>query len=102
MAHLAWSKGGEAELAAIDGDRVRLRSTASSAPGSRIEGALRKTGTAIRIKVARCRLRDESGPTPAERTYEIEGRLLDATREVRAELVQLVQLVEQPDGRFDS
>jgi hypothetical protein len=89
-AHLAWSKGGEAELAALDGDRVRLRSTASSAPGARIEGALRATGTAIRVKVARCRLREEGEHPGGERIYEIEGRLIDATRGVRAELTRLV------------
>ncbi len=91
--HLTWSRGGEAELVEIDGDRVRLRSTASSAPGARVEGSLRSTGTAIRLKVARCRLRsphEPSDPAPAERIYELEGRLIDATRDVRAELAQLV------------
>ncbi|AUX41498.1 hypothetical protein SOCE26_029120 [Sorangium cellulosum] len=93
-AHLTWTKGGEAELVEIDGDRVRLRSTTSSAPGARVEGALRSTGTAIRLKVARCRRCDgpsaPSEATPAERIYEVEGRLIDATREVRAELARLV------------
>ncbi|XYI01327.1 hypothetical protein ACMHYB_16855 [Sorangium sp. So ce1128] len=93
IAHLTWSRGGKAELVEIDGDRVRLRSTASSAPGARVEGSLRSTGTAIRLKVARCRLRGPQGPddpTPAERIYELEGRLIDATREVRTELARLV------------
>ena len=97
-AHLTWSKGGEAELVEIDGDRVRLRSTTSSAPGARVEGSLRSTGTAIRLKVARCRLLGQQGadaPTPAERIYELEGRLIDATREVRAELARLVD-TERP------
>ncbi|WP_437680629.1 hypothetical protein [Sorangium sp. So ce131] len=92
-AHLTWTKGGEAELVELDGDRVRLRSTASSAPGARVEGALRSTGTAIRLKVARCRLCSPSAPSgaaPTERIYEVEGRLIDATREVRAELARLV------------
>lgn len=82
MAHVAWSKGGEAEIVAIDGDRLRVRSTTPSAPGSRIEGALAPTGKPIRLKVARCR-REEGG-------FEIDGRLLDATREVRAEMAALV------------
>ena len=63
-----------------------------------MEGSLRSTGTAIRLKVARCRLRGPHGPddpTPAERIYELEGRLIDATREVRAELARLVD-VERP------
>lgn len=93
MAHLTWSRGGEAELVELDGDRVRLRSTTSAAPGARVEGALRSTGTAIRVKVARCRLIGSpapADPAPAERVYELEGRLIDATREVRAELARLV------------
>ncbi|WP_437817946.1 hypothetical protein [Sorangium sp. So ce1078] len=91
--HLTWARGGAAELVEIDGDRVRLRSTASSAPGARVEGSLHVTGTAIRLKVARCRLRaphERSDPAPAERIYELEGRLIDATRDVRAELARLV------------
>ncbi|WP_437727403.1 hypothetical protein [Sorangium sp. So ce861] len=98
--HLTWSRGGEAELVEIDGDRVRLRSTASSAPGARVEGALRSTGTAIRLKVARCRLRaphEPTEPAPAERIYDLEGRLIDATREVRAELARL--LADAPGER---
>lgn len=102
---LTWSKGGEAELVELEGDRVRLRSTTPSAPGARPDGALRSTGTAIRLKVARCRLlgSHERGDLTAERRhetaghlheaerlYEIEGRLIDATREVRAELAQLI------------
>jgi hypothetical protein len=97
VAHLAWTKGGEAELAAIDGDRVRLRSSSPSAPGSRIEGSLLASGTAIRLKVARCRLQECGGRTnsrddvtKADRFYELDGRLIDATREVRAELARLV------------
>lgn len=97
MTHLAWSKGGEAALAVLDGDRVRLRSTTPSAPGSRVEGTLLTTRTAIRIKVARCRLLEESKVPSAARVYEIEGRLIDATREVRAELALLV---ERPGGQI--
>jgi hypothetical protein len=81
MPHVAWSKGGEADLTALEGERVRLRSTVSSAPGSRIEGTL-GTGTLIRVKVARCR--QDAG------AFEIEGRLLDATRSVRGELAALL------------
>lgn len=86
VAHVAWSKGGEAELVAIDGDRVRVRSTIPSAPGSRIEGALAPTGKPIRLKVARCRREQGAGGFE----FEIDGRLLDATREVRAEMAALV------------
>lgn len=91
--HLTWTGGGEAAIIELDGDRVRLHSTASAAPGARLDGALLSTGTAIRLKVARCRLRPPQGPgaeAPGARLFEIEGRLLDATREVRAELARLV------------
>jgi hypothetical protein len=88
VVHLTWTKGGKAELTTIDGDRVRLRSTMPSAPGARIDGAMLVTGTTVRVKVARCRrgLAEEAG----EHVYEIEGRLIDATREVRVELARLV------------
>ena len=79
--HLTWSKGGEADLTALEGDRISVLSTISSAPGSRLDGAL-AGGAAVRIKVARCR-RQEGG-------FLIEGRLFDVTRETRAELVKLV------------
>ncbi|AUX21809.1 hypothetical protein SOCEGT47_022980 [Sorangium cellulosum] len=97
--HLAWTGGGQAALVELDGDRVRLRSTASAAPGARVDGALLSTGTAIRLKVARCRLRGPHAPdaaAPAERIFELEGRLIDATREVRAELARLLD-GDRPD-----
>ena len=55
----------------------------SAAPGTPLEGALRAaSGKAFRVKVARCR-RDGEG-------FVIEGRLVDASRELRAELSGLV------------
>jgi hypothetical protein len=92
-AHVAWAKGGAAEIVAIEADRVRLRSTIPSAPGSRLEGALAATGKPIRLKVARCR-REEAGD------FEIDGRLIDATREVRAEILGLVGSI--PSGAAGS
>jgi hypothetical protein len=82
-AHVSWSGagGGEAEVTALDGDRVNLLSTTPSAPGSRREGAL-ASGTALRMKVVRCRRHDER--------FLIEARLLDATRETRAEIQRLL------------
>jgi len=81
LAHLRWHKGGDAELLALDGERLVVRSTVASAPGSRLEGTL-STGGAVRLKVHRCRR--------VEASFEIEGRLLDVTREARAELAALV------------
>lgn len=85
MAHVAWARGGEADLLEIEGERVRLSSTSAAAPGQPLEGALRGgSGKAVRVKVARCR-RSEDGAT-----FVIEGRLVDAGRELRAELAALV------------
>ena len=80
-APITWQKGGEAELLILDGDRITLRSTIPSAPGSRPEAALR-SGAGFRVKVARCR-REEAG-------FVIEGRLIDTVRAVRLELEALL------------
>jgi hypothetical protein len=82
-AHVRWSKGGEATILSLDGDRVAVRSSTPSAPGSRPEGTL-ASGARFWIKVARCR-KDEDG-------FLLEGRLLDATRDARSELQLLLQL----------
>jgi hypothetical protein len=79
--HLTWSKGGEADVTALDEDRISVLSTTPSAPGSRPEGTL-ASGARVRIKVARCR-RTEAG-------FLIEGRLIDATRDTRAEIARLL------------
>jgi hypothetical protein len=61
-------------------DKVRLLSTIPSAPGSRLQGTL-GSGAAIRVKVHRC-VRAETG-------YAIDGKLLDARRELRDALAAL-------------
>jgi hypothetical protein len=78
---IRWNKGGEAAVLEAEDDRVAVRSTIPSAPGSRIEGVL-PSGGGVRIKVARCRA--EGG------AYRIEGKLLDATRAARDEVASLV------------
>ncbi len=83
--HLAWTKGGSAQFVALDDDRVTLDSTTSSAPGSRIDG-LFDDGTALRVKVHRCR-RAPQGEGPAR--FTIDARLLDASRGVRELIVRL-------------
>jgi hypothetical protein len=80
-AHVRWAGSGEAEVTLLDGDRITLLSTVPHAPGARREGAL-ASGAALRIKVARCRRQDDR--------FSIEGRLLDATRETRAEIQRLL------------
>ncbi len=85
--HLTWTRGGEAEVQSLDGDRITVLSTTPSAPGSRPEGAL-ASGAGVRVKVARCRRHD--GSHLPEPRFLIEGRLLDATRETRAEIQHLL------------
>jgi hypothetical protein len=79
--HIGWQKGGEADVVALDGDRITVSSTIPSAPGSRPDGAL-QSGTKVWIKVARCRREGER--------FVIEGRLIDATRDDRAEILRLL------------
>jgi hypothetical protein len=86
VAHVTWEKPGEADVEALDGDRIRLVSTRSAAPGTPLAGRL-ADGAAIRVKVHRCRLL----PTPEGEAprYAIEGRLLDVPRELRGDLARL-------------
>ena len=84
MAHLRWDRGGEADLSALDGERAQLRSTIPSAPGSRLEGSL-ADGKRLRLKVHGCKRLSDDPPS-----FELSGRLLDATRELRATLAALL------------
>lgn len=80
--HLTWSKGGDATITVLDGDRISVLSSIPSAPGSRPEGALATSGAAVKIKVARCRKQDDR--------FLIEGRLIDATRDTREAIQRLL------------
>jgi hypothetical protein len=78
--HVHWAKGGEARVATIAADAIVLRSTVPAPPGSRIEGRLEGDPPAmVRVKV-------HASKRQPEGDFVIEGRLLDATREVRARL----------------
>ena len=82
-AHLVWAKGGEARVVSIAVDAIVLRSTVPSPPGSRIEGRLEGGAPApVRVKV-------HASKRQPEGDFVIEGRLLDATREVRARVEAL-------------
>lgn len=83
--HVAWSKGGDAIVTAFDGDRISVLSSTPSAPGSRPDGALVASGAGLRIKVARCKRQDDR--------FLIEGRVIDATRDTRAEIQRLLDAV---------
>lgn len=86
---IRWSKGGEAVMLVADDDRVTVRSTIPSAPGSRIEGTM-PSGAPIRVKVARCKA-DDGG-------FRIEGKMLDATRSHRDEAASLVSGAKDGEG----
>jgi hypothetical protein len=78
--HVRWAKGGEARVASIASDAIALRSTVPAPPGSRLDGHLDGEPPAtVRVKV-------HASKRQAEGDFLIEGRLLDATREVRARL----------------
>ncbi|MDI1448802.1 hypothetical protein [Polyangium sp. 6x1] len=74
-------RGGTADLVALDGDRVSLRSTEAFAPGAPLAGNL-ETSSLVRVKVHRCRRQDDG--------FLVEGRLVDATRRLREELSALL------------
>jgi hypothetical protein len=68
---------------AVVAEAITLRSTVSSPPGSRIEGrfAADPPGT-VRVKIHASRKQPDGA-------FVLEGRLLDATREVRARVEAL-------------
>ncbi len=78
MIALELSGGVQAELCAMDGERVTLKSPQAFAPGSRLEGTALE-GRRLHIKVHRS---VRSGDV-----FEVRGRLFDLRRELR-ELLQ--------------
>jgi hypothetical protein len=84
--HLRWAKGGEARVAAVTADAIVLRSSVPSPPGSRIEGRLEGEFPAtVRVKI-------HASKRQPEGDFVLEGRLLDATREVRARLEAIARV----------
>lgn len=75
---IAWAKGGTAEVVAVAGEIVTLRSTTPAPPGARLEGVLTAAATPTPIKVK------SHGSRKDGETFVLTARLLDATREVRA------------------
>lgn len=78
---LAWRGGGAGRVASLSGDAVVLVSEKPFAPGARPIGAI-ASGREIRVKVHRCRKIDDA--------FQIEGRLIDATRALTEELARLL------------
>jgi len=87
MPHVKLQKGGDADLVLLDGDRVSLRSTQAFAPGAPLVGTL-ASSSLVRVKVHRCQRRDDA--------FLVEGRLVDATRELRRELTALLPVEPAP------
>jgi hypothetical protein len=88
MACLLWAGEGTATLALLDGEKVELVSTRAFAPGSRPEASLESTQERVWLKVHNSR-RQEDG------LYRVTGRLLNATKQLRARLEEAV--LNSPD-----
>lgn len=81
-ARVVWTQGGEAEVLAASAEAIRLSSTVSSPPGSRIEGTVvgvGETTATLRVKVHVCKRQDDG-------SFLLEGRPIDLKRDVRAAL----------------
>jgi hypothetical protein len=76
------TRGGRAWLVAVDGGRGKISSEVASAPGSRLEGQL-DGGRSLKLKVHRC--------VKNEARFDIEGRFIDLTRELRLRLEEELQ-----------
>jgi hypothetical protein len=82
--HIDWKTGGDAFLLLLDGDKVELVSTAPFPPGSRPEAALSTPPHAtFSIKVHRSKKEPDG-------RFHVWGRLVNATRDVRAALGSLI------------
>ena len=89
-AHLAWAKGGSAQIVALTEDAVTLRSTTPSPPGSRIEGALVSDASVkVRFKVHGSK-RQEDG------SFVLEGRPIDLEKSVRERLRAMLAALPDP------
>jgi hypothetical protein len=88
-----WERDGRARLVKLDGENVTVRSSKPGAPGSRPVGVL-ASGSQVRMKVHRCRKCDEGDGL----VFTLEGRLLDATRVLRAELGLLLEAPESAES----
>jgi len=79
---LRWVGGGEAEVVETDGQRVVVRSSRASPPGSPLaaESSL-PSSSVLKLKVHGCRKEPDGW-------FRIEGRWVDLTRAAREELLQ--------------
>jgi hypothetical protein len=84
-----WAGGGTGEIVLIDAERIQLRSTRPSPPGSRIEGAivLRSTGDAAKERAVSLRVKIHGCRKQQDATFLLDGRPLDLAREDREALL---------------
>jgi hypothetical protein len=85
VTQIAWAKGGAAQVTSLANDAIVLLSSVPSPPGSRIDGRVEgDEPVPVRVKIHGSKRR-------ADGLFVLEGRVLDATREVRARLEALAQ-----------
>jgi hypothetical protein len=95
-AHLAWEGGGQARFESLQGDALVVASSVASPPGSRPTGTLiGPPPEKVRMKVHACRFQPDG-------SFRIEGRLIDATRAMRARLEALVAALTPAPGSTSS
>jgi hypothetical protein len=78
-ARLTWQTPGTATITRLDGEKIVLVSSIPFPPGSRPEATLEGSGDRVWIKVHRSHLLPDGN-------FEVEGRLINATRDLRAVL----------------
>jgi hypothetical protein len=80
---ILWADGGSAVVLSLQVDAIMVRSSRSSPPGSRLLGLWQShaapAALALRMKVHSSKLEPEG-------TFVLVGRLLDATKELRASI----------------
>jgi hypothetical protein len=81
--HLRWVKGGDARVLELTASSIKLESTTPSPPGSRIDGVLIGSDRVVRVKIHASR-KDTSG------RFQLEGRPIDLSRELREELITML------------
>jgi hypothetical protein len=82
VAQVRWVAGGTAEILSMGADKITLRSTSPSPPGSRLEGAVTSARVfTLRVKIHGCR-REPDG------AFMLEGRPIDLTREDREQIAR--------------
>ena len=93
-ADLEWAKGGTASVLTVSTDTVTLKSTIPSPPGSRLEATL-LAGTAEAEPPVALKIKIFGSKLEPDGSFTLKGRVLEATRALRARLVTLVARTEQ-------